>query len=479
MKDERPKIAPTPENILAVRKRYYGKPALFMTEVLGMELDTWQQTLCDEFHDRDRHAISSGHSSGKTAFSAGMIYYFISVHPDPQIIVTANTELQLKQKTWRELAKWHNKSMLRDWFTWTATTFSLKGAEETWFAAAVPNTPHGAEGFAGAHEKYILQIFDEASAIDRVIWETAEGATATEGGYRKWLVFGNPTRGDGAFFDCFHSKTHRWNTKYLDTRQCKYADQSQIKEWEEDFGEDSDFFRIRVRGLFPKESIVQLIGRGTIERAVDRQLMSEAYYYAPKVIGVDIARFGDDATVITKRQGLQVDEPIVIRKFDTMQVASRVADELLDWHPQAVFCDETGLGAGVVDRLHQLNHKCVIGVNSSESPSNPLYLNKRAEMWCELRDWLKAGGSLPNHQRIKDDLATPEYFFNKKGKLQLESKDEMKKRTGVSPDFGDSLALTHAHKVAVEHKERVLTQAEKDWRDIVGIDSEIAFNLED
>ena len=206
-------IAPTAENAKAVKNRYYGNPALFMEEILAMDLDDWQREMCDNFHQSDRFAVSSGHSSGKTAFTAGIIQYFLAVHPDPQVICTANTELQLRQKTWRELAKWHNKSLLKDWFTWTATTFALKGAEETWFAAAVPNTPHSAESFAGAHEKYMLLIFDEASAIERAIWETAEGATATEGGYRKWLVFGNPTRNDGAFFECFHSRSHRWQTK--------------------------------------------------------------------------------------------------------------------------------------------------------------------------------------------------------------------------------------------------------------------------
>lgn len=471
-------LPPTAENAMAVQARYLGHPALFMQEVLGMQLDSWQRELAESFHSEDRFAVSSGHSSGKTAFTAGLISYFIAVHPDPQIIVTANTELQLRQKTWRELAKWHNKSILREWFTWTATTYSLQGAAETWFAAAVPNTPHSAESFAGAHEKYMLLIFDEASAIDRAIWETAEGATATEGGYRKWLAFGNPTRIDGAFFDCFHKNKHRWNTRFLDTRQCRYADQSQIKAWAEDYGEDSDFFRVRVRGLFPHSSVIQLIGYGVARDAVGRHIDDQVYFFAPKLIGVDVARFGDDATVITRRQGLKVWPQIVLRGLNTMEVANRVAQEIMDWSPQGVFVDETGLGAGVVDRLNQLGYS-VIGVNAGAKPDQVKYLNKRIEMWSLMAEWIKQA-DIPDDQSLVDDLVAPEYYFTAKGQLQLEPKDSIKKRGLPSPDRGDSLALTFAYPVAATVPELQIPAAERDWRTVTGHDAQsVSYNLED
>jgi len=470
-------IAPTPENAKAVRERYYGKPALFLEEILGMELDDWQREMCNDFHQHDRFAVSSGHSSGKTALTAGIIQYFLAVHPDPQVIVTANTELQLRQKTWRELAKWHNRSLLKDWFSWTATTFALKGAEETWFAAAVPNTAHSAESFAGAHEKYMLLIFDEASAIERAIWETAEGATATEGGYRKWLAFGNPTRNDGAFFECFHSRAHRWQTRYLDTRSCKYADKTQIEAWAEDFGEDSDFFRVRVRGLFPNQSVVQLIGYGTARAAATRKVDDLAYEFAPKIIGVDVARFGDDATVITRRQGLHVWPQIVMRGKNTMEVANCVAQEIMDWSPQAVFVDETGLGAGVVDRLGQLNFT-VTGVNAGSKADSTKFLNKRIEMWSDMADWLKLG-QIPDNQDLIDEMTSPEYWFTPVGKMQLEGKDSLKKRGMSSPDRADSLALTFAYPVQATAPEKFLSQSEKDWRALTGVDSGVGYNIED
>lgn len=438
----RPLISFTPDNIAEIRKRYYKKPALFMEEILGMNLDTWQRELCDEFHDYDRFAVSSGHSSGKTAFTSGITQYFIAVHPDPQIITTANTENQLRQKTWRELAKWHNNSLLRDWFKWTATTFSLKGAEETWFAAAVPNTPHGAEGFAGAHEKYILQIFDEASAIDRAIWETAEGATATDGGYRKWLVWGNPTRTTGAFFDCFHKNKHRWRTKYIDTRNCKYADKSQIDQWIEDYGEDSDFVRIRVKGIFPRTGSTQLISSEIVNEAVKRE--NEVVFGAPKLFGVDVARFGDDQTVICRRHGRKVEEMHKYRGLDTMAVAAKVAEMINLYGPDAVLVDEVGVGGGVVDRLKQLSFS-VVAVNSgTTADDNRLYKNKRAEMWGRMKEWLITG-DIPDDRDLQDDLVGPEYGFDEKMRMQLEKKTDMKKRGLASPDCGDALALTFAY----------------------------------
>lgn len=440
-------VPATATNAKQVIARYYGKPALFLEEVLGMELDGWQRELCDLFHKHDRFAVASGHSSGKSALTAGLIQYFIAVHDDPQIIVTANTQQQLREKTWRELAKWHGKSLIKDWFKWTATQFSLAAAPETWFASAVPNTPHSSESFAGAHEKYMLQIFDEASAIEQIIWEVAEGATPAPGGYRKWLVFGNPTRNDGAFHACFHAMRHRWHTMQLDTRGCKYADQAQIQRWAEDYGEDSDFFRVRVLGQFPARSDRQFIGNDLVQGAVDRDLTLEQYAFSPVVMGVDVARFGGDQSVIVLRQGLKVGLVKKHRDLRTTELASIVA-ELLDRHkPQACFIDEGSMGAGVIDRLVQLNRR-VTAVNfGSKAGADSQYANKRAEMWGRLRDWLP-NGDIPDDRELRDDLVGPEYGFDRKERILLEKKEDMRRRGLASPDCGDALALTFAEFVA-------------------------------
>jgi len=389
-----------------------------------------------------------------TALTAGLIQYFIAVHPDPQVIVTANTQQQLREKTWRELAKWHQKSLLKDWFKWTATQFSFLGSPETWFASAVPNTAHSAENFAGAHEKYMLMIFDEASAIEREIWEVAEGATATEGGYRKWLVFGNPTRIDGAFHDCFHGQRHRWQTMTLDTRLCKYADQSQIAQWAEDYGEDSDFFRVRVRGEFPRQAVTQLIGVGAVKEAAERIIMSDTYLHAPQVLGVDVARFGTDSSVITLRQGLKLHWQRAYHGLDTMAFSSLIAEAINETKADATFIDEGAMGAGVIDRLVQLGFRSVYGINfGAQQGIDQGMANKRAEMWCKMRDWLEYA-QITKDRELHDDLTGPEYGYDLKERILLEKKSDMKKRGLASPDKGDSLALTFAMSVQPKSQSR-------------------------
>lgn len=439
-------VAATAQNAQQIMARYYGQPALFCEEVLGMELDGWQRDLCNEFHAHDRHAVASGHSSGKSALSAGLILYFIATHPDPAIIVTANTAGQLRDKTWRELAKWHGNSLLKDWFDWSATRYALKAAPETWFASAVPNTPHSAESFAGAHAKHILMIFDEASAIDEAIWEVAEGATAEPGGYRKWLVWGNPTRNSGSFHRCFHAMRHRWRCRQIDTRGCKYADQDQIRQWAEDYGENSDFFRVRVLGQFPSQSDRQFIASSLVDKAAKTELLQESYYFAPKVLGVDVARFGDDQSVITLRQGLRQAWLRKFRGLDTMQLASLVAEEIKKEHPGAVFVDEGAMGAGVIDRLRQLGHQSVIGINFGSKAAGENYANKRAEMWGRMREWLEHG-QLVDDQELVADLVGPEYGYDRKDRILLEKKEDMKRRGLASPDCADALALTFAEHV--------------------------------
>jgi hypothetical protein len=464
------KIAYNAENAKDLFIKYYRDPAGFLTDIVRMDLDDWQRELCDDFHNYDRFAISSGHSSGKSAFSSGLIMYFMTMHAHPQIIVTANTENQLKQKTWRELAKWWKRSLLTNWFDWSATTFALKEEGNTWFAAAVPQTEHNSDAFAGAHEKYILQVFDEASSIPQTIYDVAEGATAVDGGYRKWFIFGNPTLNSGAFYDaCFGNRSHRWKQVVLDTRKCKYADQKQIANWQEDYGEDSDFFRVRVRGLPPQQSITTLIGAGTALAASKRSIPTSAYEFAPKILAVDSARFGDDETVVTFRQGLKCHWQKPFRGLDEMQIVEKISTEINDIHPQVTFFDVTGgYGAGAHDRLKQLGYS-VMPVNfASRDGISDQFQNMRISMWDQVREWLDIA-SIPDDSQLVRDLTTPEYKYNMStGRKQLESKEDLKKRLGRSPDRADSLAISFAYPVAIEEPKKFYTQAELDWQDITG-----------
>ena len=167
---------------------------------------------------------------------------------------------------------------------------------------------------------------------------------------------------------------------------------------------------------------------------------------SPRVLGVDVARFGADRSVIQKRQGLAAYEPIIFNDIDNMTLAGMVGQTINEWKPDAVFID-AGRGEGVIDRLRQLGF-FVNEVNFGGRPTNPRYNNKRSEMWDSVRIWLDDGGSLPKNTDLKTDLCVPTYKFDASNRLQLESKDEIKKRGGRSPDLGDALALTFSFPVA-------------------------------
>lgn len=390
-------------------------------------------------------AVASGHGIGKSALIAWIILWFMSTRPHPQVVATANTRTQLETKTWRELAKWHKLAINAAWFEWTSTKFYLKAHPETWFAAAVPWAKERSEAFAGTHEQHVLFVFDEASLIHESIWEVTEGAMTQAGSF--WLAFGNPTRNTGRFHHCFHGGAHRWQTRQIDSRTCRMTDKAEIDKLISDNGEDSDYARIRVKGQFPRASWNQLISPEVVDRAASRTLPRRAHQGAPRVLGVDVARFGDDASVIIRRQGLAAWGLVIRRGLDLMTFASLVAREMDDFAPDAVFIDEGGLGGGVVDRLIQLG-RTVIGINfGGQAREKERFANRRVEMWAALGRWLERGGSIPEQADLRRDLCGPEYGFNDSGCLTLESKKDMKRRGLASPDLADALALTFAEPV--------------------------------
>lgn len=190
-----------------------------------------------------------------------------------------------------------------------------------------------------------------------------------------------------------------------------------------------------------------LITIDQVSAAAKRQIRSEELTGMPKILAVDVARFGDDRSVIQKRQGLVAFPPDVFQGMNNMDLAARVAVQIRDWRPDAVFID-AGRGEGVIDRLRQLNHD-VVEINFGGKPINPRYVNKRSEMWDEMAQWFRAGGAIPNLPEMKTDVCVPTYSFDAGNKLNLESKDKIKARGMRSPDLGDALALTFAMPVFV------------------------------
>lgn len=427
--------------------------------------DTWQSAQLNrvkEAFEQDsdaviREAISSGHGIGKSAEVAWIILWAMSTRPNLAGVITANTEAQLNTKTWRELAVWHKRCLNAHWFNWTATKFYHVHHPETWFVSSIPWNETRPEAFAGLHAEHVLVIYDEASAIPDCIWEVSEGAMTTP--RAMWFCYGNPTKNTGRFRECFGRFKHRWHHTQIDSRTCKMTNKSEIQEWIEDYGEDSDFVRVRVRGEFPRAGSLQFIPSDHVANARSRTLEHSVYFHMPIVLGVDVARFGDDQSVILIRQGRKVITTFKYRSLNTVQLAARVIEKIREFKPLCTFVDVIGIGAGVVDQLVELGYN-VIEVNASNKPDDEeTYYNKRAEMWGRMKEWLAGDADIPDDPELADELTGLEYGYTPtKFQIKLERKEDMKARGLSSPDCADALAITFAEHVAAPnpHQEMML-----------------------
>lgn len=428
----------------------------------------------DTRHTPLRLAIASGHGIGKSALISMLIKWGVDTCEDCRIVTTANTEGQLLTKTGPEITKWHNLSITRDWFKPTATALisTAPGHEKAWRADLVTWSINNTEAFAGLHNqgKRIIVVYDEASGIHPKVWEVTLGALTDENTEIIWLAFGNPTQNTGSFRECFGRHRHLWKTRQIDSRTVEGVNKDYLNELVATYGEDSDIVKVRVRGQFPSASSMQFISSDKVEAARTREVVSEPY--EPIVIGVDVARFGDDDSTIYFRKGrnARFRDPIRLHGVDTMQLAACVAEECRLTGADQINVDEGGIGAGVVDRLRQLGAP-VHGVQFGGKPLGAVKLegnvkvaNRRAEMWAIMREWLD-GGAIPDDQRLNDDLIGVEYSFNARDEILLERKDHMKARGLASPDDGDGLALTFAVPVLPGYADDDLDQFVDDGRD--------------
>lgn len=409
-------------------------------------------------------ATASGRGIGKSALVSWLEHWMMSSRLGSSTVVTANTEQQLKSRTWAEVGKWTAMAINAHWFEKMALSvkpidaFSkllsnqLKIDTGYYYAQAQLWSEENPDAFAGVHNMNgLLLMFDEASGIPSPIWSVSEGFFTEPVLDRYWLVFSNPRRNTGEFYECFHKMRDYWKRRNIDSRSVEGTDKAKLEQIVVKYGQDSDEARKEVKGEFPRQGDNQFISREFIEDAIARPLIND--HQAALIMGVDPARFGDDSTVITFRQGRNyrdVPPTVKLRGKDNMEVANMCAGLIIKYNPDAV-CIDAGNGTGIIDRLKELGykvHEVWFGSKSSEDQ----WADKRTEIWAVVREWL-GGACLPDNPAqlmdLVDDLAGPQYkFVNAGDVIRLESKEEMKKRGLASPDHGDALACTFAVKVA-------------------------------
>lgn len=417
-----------------------------------------------------RTAVSSGRGIGKSALVSWLILWMMTTRIGSSVIVSANSEPQLRSVTWGELTKWATMAINSHWWEPSATKLvpaawlstlverDLKKGTRYWGAEGKLWSEENPDAYAGVHNHDgMMVIFDEASGIPDSIWSVAAGFFTEPILDRYWFAFSNPRRNTGYFYECFHGKRDFWQTLQIDARTVEGTDKTIYDQIIAEHGDDSREARIEVYGQFPSTGDDQFIDLARVDAAMRRAPQKDPT--APIVIGVDPARSGADSTVIAVRKGRDL---IDLRRYkgdDTMVVVGHVIHIIEEYDPTLVVVDEGGLGAGVLDRLKEQRYKQVRGVNFGWKSSRPvMYGNKRAEIWGALKDWL-ATASVPADKQLRDDLVGPRSKPNSAGAIFLESKKEMKARGLASPDAADAIAVTFAFPLGSDNAPRGSAQS--------------------
>lgn len=400
-----------------------------------------------------RMATSSGHGIGKSVLVAWIVDWIMSTRPHCQGTITANTFTQLETKTWAAIQRWTRLCLTGHWFEVTTTRMYHPAFKESWFCAPQSCREENSEAFAGQHaaDSTSFYIFDEDSAVPDNIHEVAEGGLTD--GEPMTFRFGNPTRNTGAFHQaCFGSQRDRWDVVIVDSRTSRFANKALIEEWIQDYGEDSDFVRVRVRGLPPSASDAQFIDSKRVYDAQKR--IVDPLPDEPLICGVDVSGGGAAWTVCWFRRGQDAKSIPPIRLTgeqtrDRNKVISILAERLSQVGPgtriSAMFID-SAFGSPIVERLRSLGYSQVYEINFGGESPNIHQSNQRAYQWNKLKDWLLKG-AIPKDVRLESDLCGPGFHLDKRDRLVLESKASMLDRGVSSPDDGDALSLTFAQSI--------------------------------
>jgi len=405
-------------------------------------------------------ARASGRGIGKSAFLAWVALWLFSCLPSATVVVSANTEQQLKSTTFPEIRKWATMSINSRWYEhnimslqpaeWLVQTLKeTTGYDDAyWYIQARLWSEEAPDAYAGVHSQMAMAVlFDEASGIPGCIWPVAQGYFTDKTTHRFWIAISNPRNPSGEFFECFHGNRDQWDHATIDGRAVEENDPGVYADVIRQYGEDSDQARVEVYGQFPRQGDYQFISRGQVDDAIAREVTPDPG--AALIMGVDPARYGDDSAVIAYRYGRDA----TAIKFEAykscsiVELSEHVARAMDKYKPDACFVEGDGVGGGVVDILKGSGFRITEVKTGGGAEDKDMYANHRTEMWGRMRDWLPSA-TIPKHDGLVEDLCAPMYDFTLKGQLKLEPKEKMKKRGHASPDYGDALAMTFSKTIS-------------------------------
>ena len=467
---------------------YKDMPIEFCKDFLNMPL-IWQgqQKIFNSVVKNKRTTVPSGHSTGKSGSAAALTLWWLSTRYKSRVIVTAPTFRQLMTVYYAEVNKWYNNSVLKelDMFQCMANFMKIndKDLAKEWYM--LPISPKNPDSLQGQHgdksedvrnimkqlgieeinedsdikavvEKLkhhsgdkdsqddLLVIIDEGSGVEQEIMEVLEGSD-----YTRLVIFGNMTKNTGMFYDSVYRSKGMFNVIRLSSYDSPFMSYEQIEYMENRYGKDSNVVKVRLKGEAPDQENDTIISRELLEKYINYTPSDDKILNDKEIqIGVDVARFGDDSTIMYVKKGNYIIEEIKLEKKDTMQTANRVARIVNEYSQNDIVAkiDGVGVGGGVIDRLAELQFKNlnIIEIqNNSKAYNENEYCNAITEMFYEFNEFLKMGFvCMPDDFELIEDLAGRKYEFDSKGRLRIESKDEFKKRFGRSPDKGDAFLMT-------------------------------------
>lgn len=427
-------------------------PVQFVKDNFGATPDAWQEKALRAFPENQRMAFVASKGVGKTTLLAWCIWNFLSTRPNAKIACTSISFDNLSDGLRSELAHWQAKSpFLTNFFTLTKTRVFCKENSESWFCSfrawsKSADQSQQALTLAGLHADYIMFVCDEVGSYPEAIIATAEAALAS-GIETKLVIVGNPTDVNGPLYRVTTKDKKYWYTQHINSDpdnpdRSPRVDIEWAKKQIDTYGRDSAWCKVNVLGEFPDAGLNTLFARKQVEESMGKTAPLDQYQSWQKRLGIDVARFGEDSTVIFPRQGKMCFNPIVMRGARTQEIVTRVVLSIDKWGAQAAFVDGTGgFGAGVCDQLFALGHT-PYEIHFSQKANDERFANARTEMYWQLNEWVKQGGCLPQIQELKEELLAHTYSFNAKGQFILDPKESIKERLGRSPDLADALALS-------------------------------------